>query len=207
MRPNGMHPRPASNAPALGDVATLAADIVLVGAFVISIGIPLYHEYGIIGHPALIAWYVASAALLPLALPLLVWAIRWGRPSRDITTMMLRASFLYSAPVLACVVAIVYAGLCVGLTGVAVMLYIAAVLVAVVHVPVTGTPTRMRMLVTRVASIVLTPLIVLGLTDALPHGLDAIQGWGIPMPVLAAGAYGCARALNKSLTAGIGRSA
>lgn len=183
---------------------TLAADTVLVGAFVISIGIPLYHTYGFIGHPGLIAWYAASAALLPGILPQLVWGLRWGTPPRDVAALMLRASSLYSVPVLVCVAAIVWAGLDVGLTGVAVMLYIAAVLIAVAHAPLTGTGSRMRMLVARWGSIVLTPAIVLGLTDALPHGLDAIQGWGIPMPVMAAGAYGCARAVRRSLTAGAG---
>lgn len=189
----------AQDAPELRDTATFAADIVLVGSFVISIGIPLYHTHGLIGPPTLLVWYVISAAALPLGLPLLVWYLRWGRPTRGNAGLMLRASFTYSAPVLLCVAAIAYAGLDIALTGVAVMVYVAAILVVVAHGRLMGARTRNRMLVLRWTSLVLTPAIVLGFTGTLPHGLDAIQGWGIPVPVMAAGAYGCVRALRGAL--------
>ncbi len=190
---------PAHGAPTVVDSTTFGADIILIGSFVISIGIPIYHTYGLIGHPVLTVWYAVSAAMLPIVLPLLVWGLRWGRPTRELTLSLVRGALSYSIPVLVIVGSIAYAGLAVGLTGVGVMIYIAAVLVAVVHAPLMGRTDRVRVVAARWGTMLLTPIIVLGFTNALPHGLDAIQGWGIPMPVIAAGAYGCVRSVNRSL--------
>jgi hypothetical protein len=182
------------------DATTFGADIVLIGSFVVSIGIPIYHTYGLIGDPILRVWYAVSAAMLPTVLPLLVWGLRWGRPTREITRNLVRGALTYSLPVLIVVGSIAYAGLALGLTGAGVMIYLAAVLVAVVHAPLMGRTDRVRVLVARWGAMLLTPVIVLGFTNGLPHGLDAIQGWGIPMPVIAAGAYGCVRSVNRSLS-------
>lgn len=187
----------ARDVPATSDASVFGADIVLLGAFVISVGIPLYHTYGLTAHPVLVAWYIASAMLLPALMPLAVWALRWGRPQRAVVRPMVRASLLYALPVLPVAAAIAHAGLEGGLTGLSVMAYLAAVLIAVVHGRLTRADGKPRMLVVRWALVVLTPVVVLGLTDVLPHGLDAILGWSIPMPVVAASAVGCARALER----------
>lgn len=201
MQTSSSHDAPANEAPGGDDAPQFAADAVLLGSLVISVGIPLYHTYGITRQPILILAYVVSAILLPLVMPVVMWSLYWGRPPLNAIVSVLKAVFIVAAPALLGIIGVVYAGFDLVLTGVAIMIYVAAVLIVVAHPRLAGTRVRGRVLVARWAAIILTPLIVLGFTNGLPHGLDAIQGWAIPMPVMAAGAIGCSRALVRLASA------
>lgn len=190
---------PAATGPSISDVPMFAAGSLLISSFLIAVGIPLYYMFGISHQPLLLAWYVVSAIALPLLAPLMLWRMIWGVPSRDSVVQLTRTASLYVLPALTLVVIFVRLELELALTGLAVMSFVAAVVVLVASGRFAQSALRWPVITVWVLAALFTPVIVLSLTQLLPHGVDAIRGWGIPMPVAAAGAYGVARGLLRSL--------
>ncbi len=178
---------------------SFGADTLLLTAFVISLGIPLYYVLGFSGPPVLLAVYVASAAIVPSLTPLLTWWLRWGPVPRHALAPVALTSFGFVMPVLAAAIVVVGLGFEIALVGVAVMAYIAALLIQVVAARFGGSAALPRMVAVRFVCALGTPIVVLGLTQGLPHGIDAIGGWSIPMPIAVAGAIGAARGFESAL--------
>lgn len=176
--------------------ASFGADNLLLSAFIVTLGIPLFFLVGRDLSPPVVAVYTISAVVIPCCMALLVWWVRWNRPCGEVCRLLVKNVLLFSVPVAALVYAIVVADHRLSLIGISIMAFVAAVSVtatsAVFHYDVG----RKGMRGLRVAAVLATPAIILWMADAMPRGLMAVQAWSIPVVVAAAGAFGAYRAIQ-----------
>ena len=183
---------------------SFGADTLLITAFVLSLGVPIYYVVGLVVTVSAAAVYVISITLVSSLMPAVTWWLRWGRPDRHTASSITLVAFAYVTPAVAAVVIIVGMGYEMALLGVSVMAYIAGVVTVVVARRFGSSDGLRRMEVVRVLAAIGTPMIVLGLSSRLPYGAVALGGWSIPMLVAVAGAFGGGRGLKSVLSGGMG---
>lgn len=177
----------ASDAPAFG------ADCLLLGAFVIACGLPLFHVLGIPTSAPLAIAYVGSVLVLVALVPRAVWLLHWGRPIPLRVRRITITSLLYQLPMLLVSMLAVSVGMQRVFLGVAIMGFAAAVLISIAGERFRDYPAPPRLIATRLVATVCTPVIVLGLTQVFPDAASVMFGWAIPVPIAAAGAIGASR--------------
>ena len=183
--------------PQMGDAVSFGADCTLNGALLVALGTPLYYVMQLPTTFALGLIYALMAGTLPFIVPFLVWLCHWGRPVPRPVVRMSGTALLYTIPAHLLVAYVVWSRTHVMLVGVAIMLYIGAMLIAVAGGRFGSCRPTPRLIVLRTGCMALTPLVIFGLTQALPHGFDIIHGWSIAMPVVVAGAIGAARGYHR----------
>lgn len=179
--------------PRAGDAVGFAADCLLFSAFVIALGVPIYYHFGLRSGTWLSLAYVLSAAALPAVAPFVVWLLHWGCPVPRRVRRVAVTAETFALPALLVTATVVTAGLDIALVGISVMSFVGGVVIVVAGGRFREFPSRPRLWAARMVFAVLTPLLLLCLTNGLPHGLDAISGWSIPVPVALAGALGAGR--------------
>jgi len=176
----------ASDSPAFG------ADCLLVAAFVIACGLPIFHFLGIPTAAPLAIAYVVSVLVLVALMPRVVWLLHWGRPIPLRVRRITVVSLLYQLPMLLVGMLAVSVGMQRVFLGVAIMGFAAAVLIAIAGERFRDYPAPPRLIAMRIVATVFTPVIVLGLTQVFPDAA-LMFGWAIPVPIAAAGAIGASR--------------
>jgi len=179
--------------PQASDASAFGADCLLLDGLIIACGLPLFSLLGIPSSVPLAIVYVLSIVALIALTPFLTWMLHWGRPVPLRVRRISATSLLYQSPVLIIVFIAVALEMQSMLLGISIMGFAAAVLIAVAGERFRDYPPSRALVVARAAALVLTPLVVLVLTQFLPHGNGLVSGWAIPMPVAAAGAVGAAR--------------
>ncbi len=180
----------------LDQAPSFGADTLLVSLLVITIGVPLFYMTGLSHAPTRVAAYVISALLVPAAGGVGVWWVRWSKPSGREASAVILESLAYSFPAAVAVFALCAVDLEVGLLGVGIMVFVAGVVTTISSAMFGLSGDSSTMMIVRVATIVLVPVTVLGLTEMLPFGLTAISMWCVPLPVVAAGSIGAMRGLQ-----------
>lgn len=175
---------------------SLAADAILLQALVVAVGLPLYvmpltEEV----HRLLIVLLVSIGVVMPSVLPLIVWWVRWGQPSRRVVRTLFAYGLAYETPAVIGVAAIIAMESPLMFVSVGIMSFIAAVM-SLVSASILGRSCSDRMRLLRAASVIGTPLIVLAYTNTPAYGVFAMQGWSIPIAVIVAGAFGAARGMQ-----------
>lgn len=179
--------------PQASDASAFGADCLLLDGFIIACGLPLFSLLGIPRSVPLAIIYVLSIMALIALTPFLAWMLHWGRPVPLRVRRISATSMLYQSPVLVVAFMAVALEMQSMLLGVSIMGFAAAVLIAVAGERFRDYPAPRLLIMARAGAVVLTPLVVLTLTQFLPHGTGLVAGWAIPMPVAAAGAVGAAR--------------
>lgn len=182
--------------PQVEDALGFGADCALFSALAIAMGLPLYHFLGIPHAFLIAAVYFVSAGVLATCMPYIVWLVRWGRPITLRVRVMVRHAFRYMLPALVVIALIVALDRQDMLIGVSVMAFVVMLLTGITGDAFLSRPAPRRLMLARIGCAVLTPLVVLGLTQVLPHGAEMMAGWAIPVPVAAAGAIGASRAFT-----------
>jgi len=108
-------------------------------------------------------------------------------------------SLLYLAPMLIVALIVIALQMQRVFLGVAVMGFAAAVLIALAGERFRDFPAPTRLVLIRIGASVLTPAIVLLLTQWMPHGVEIVAGWAIPVPAVAAGALGATRGFRHQM--------
>lgn len=179
--------------PQASDASAFGADCLLLDGFIIACGLPLFSLLGIPRTVPLAIIYVVSVMALIALTPFLAWILHWGRPVPLRVRRISATSMLYQSPVLVIAFMAVALEMQSMLLGVSIMGFAAAVLIAVAGERFRDYPAPRVLVLARAGTVVLTPFVVLALTQLLPNGTELVSGWAIPMPVAAAGAVGAAR--------------
>ncbi len=185
--------------PQASDASAFGADCLLLGGFVIACGLPLYYVIGTPRSVLLGTLYMASMVVLVALLPFAIWQLHWGLPVPLRVRRIAVTSLLYQAPILIVAAGAVALQMEHMLLGVSIMAYSAAVLIALAGERFHDYPAPMRLIAVRLMAVVLTPVIVLGLTQLMPDGLSLVAAWAIPVPVAAAGAVGATRGFRHQM--------
>lgn len=185
--------------PQAGDASAFGADCLLADSFVIACGLPLFWHLGIPGSPALAAVYIASVAVLVALTPFLIWLLHWGLPVPLRVRRMSLAALVGMTPVLVAGTIAVAAGMQSVFLGISIMSVSAAVLIVLAGERFRDEPAPIRLKTVRLGVALLTPLIVLGLTQYHAPGTDIVSGWAIPVPAAAAGAVGASRGFLREM--------
>ncbi|MBU4556747.1 MAG: hypothetical protein KJ747_07745 [Actinobacteria bacterium] len=185
--------------PQESDASAFGADCMLVDAFAIACGLPLYYVIGIPSSMPLMLAYVASVVGLVALTPYMVWLMHWGLPVPLRVRRITMTSLLYLTPMLILALIVIALEMQRVFLGVAIMGFAAAVLIAVAGERFRDYPAPTRLVLIRVGAAVLTPAIVLLLTQWMPHGVEIVAGWAIPVPAVAVGALGAARGFSHQM--------
>ncbi|MDP2232022.1 MAG: hypothetical protein Q8K89_00180 [Actinomycetota bacterium] len=185
--------------PQESDASAFGADCMLVDAFAIACGLPLYYVIGIPSSMPLMLAYVASVVGLVALTPFMVWLMHWGLPVPLRVRRITMTSLLYLTPMLILALIVIALEMQRVFLGVAIMGFAAAVLIAVAGERFRDYPAPTRLVLIRVGAAVLTPAIVLLLTQWMPHGVEIVAGWAIPVPAVAVGALGAARGFSRQM--------
>jgi len=176
--------------------ASYAADTLLLCGFVIALGIPAFYVAGFTMSVAVMLLYFAAALAVPCGAALGVWWLRWGRPRAGVCGSVCKHVITFAVPALAVATVAVTLGQQLAFVGIAAMAFAAGVAVAANSALFRYDGGSRAMTVIRLTCAISTPLIVLGLTNGLPGGLVAVQGWSVPFAVTAAGALGARAAMR-----------
>jgi len=179
--------------------ASYAADVLLLCAFLITLGVPAFYRIGFRLSGFMAAFYLVSAVLAPVVMSLLVWRLRWRSMDAPLGRHIARQVLAFALPALVAVAALVALGQQLCLVGVSVMAFVAGVAVAVNSAIFRYNGGSPLMVLLRAVCMLVPPLVVLGLTNLLPGGLMLVEGWSAPMAVAAAAAFGARRALRSQL--------
>ncbi len=185
--------------PQAGDASAFGADCLLLDSFVIACGLPLFSVLGIPGAPGLAAAYIASVAVLVALTPFLVWLLHWGLPVPLRVRRMSLWALMAMTPVLVAGTIAVAAGMQSVFLGVSIMSFSASVLIVLAGERFRDDPAPTRLRAVRIAATLLTPFVVLGLTQYFAPGTDIVAGWAIPVPAAAAGAVGASRGFLREM--------
>jgi|GEM_PF-5896631 len=172
------------------------AQTLLVSAFVVALSTPVFYRQRMTDDLSLEVIYALAGVFLPVFSSLFLWRMQWGSIGMRDAGRLVQGSFFWSIPALLVAVWVVMIGEGRALIGVAVMAFIAALLLAVMCQRMfSGRICAVATVVSGIAAIA-TPIIILTMTQMLPHGTSVIAGWSIPVPVAAMGAVGAAFALK-----------
>lgn len=185
--------------PQESDASAFGADCMLLDAFIIACGLPLYYAIGIPSSMPLMLAYVASVVGLVALTPYVVWLMHWGRPVPLRVRRITATSLLYFTPMLMIALVVIAIEMQRVFLGVAIMGFAAAVLIALAGERFRDYPAPTRLVLIRIGASVLTPAIVLLLTQWMPHGVEIVAGWAIPVPAVAAGALGATRGFSHQM--------
>ncbi|MDO9108201.1 MAG: hypothetical protein Q7U89_04320 [Coriobacteriia bacterium] len=185
--------------PQESDASAFGADCMLVDSFVIACGLPLYYVIGIPSSIPLMLAYVASVVGLVALTPYMVWLMHWGFPVPLRVRRITVTSLLYFAPMLIIALIVIALEMQRVFLGVAIMGFAAAVLIALAGERFRDYPAPTRLVLIRIGAAVLTPAIVLLLTQWMPHGVEIVAGWAIPVPAVAVGALGATRGFGHQM--------
>jgi len=190
---------PQTAVPQASDAPAFGADCLLLASFVIACGLPLFHVLGIPESVPLAIVYATSTVAVAALMPFAVWLLHWGRPVPLRVRKIAMASLLYQVPMLVVGVLGVSVGMERVFLGVAIMGFAAAVLIALAGERFRDYPAPRRLIAMRICAAVLTPAVVLGLTQVLPDAVALVFGWAIPIPVVGAGAIGAAQGFRRQM--------
>jgi len=176
--------------------ASFGADNLLLSAFIVALGIPLFFLAGLDLSSSAVAVYTISTVVAPCCIALLVWWVRWTRPCGRVCRLLVKYVLLFSVPAAVFVYAVVVVDYRLSLVGMSIMAFVAAVSVTVTSAVFRYDVGRSGMRVLRIAAILATPVIIIRIVDVMPMGLIAIQAWSIPVVVATAGAFGAYKAIQ-----------
>jgi hypothetical protein len=185
--------------PQAGDAVSFGADCTLLGALLVAVGTPLYYTLKLPTTWWMGVAYAVLAGMLPFLVPFVVWSCHWGLPVPRQVHRMAGQALLYTIPAHLVVAYVVWTRTHVTLVGVSIMLYSGAMLIAFAGGRFGKCRPTWQLLVLRGGCMLLTPVIIFGLTQMLPRGFDIIHGWAIAMPVVGAGAVGAARSYQREM--------
>jgi len=177
--------------------ASFGADNLLLSSFVVTLGIPLFFLAGRDLSPPAVAVYTISAVVIPCCIALLVWWVRWNRPCAKVCRLLVKHVLLFSVPAAVLVYVVVIVDQRLSLVGISIMAFAAAVSVTATSAVFDYDVGRRGMRVLRIAAVLATPAIIIGMADAMPRGLIAVQAWSIPVVIAAAGAFGAYKAIQR----------